>query len=465
MSLRKTRMSRPTRSLAVAAAMAATVVAIPTATPAYAASVPCNDAQLVSAVAGVANTGGTLSLAPGCTYTLTTAQTDQDGLAPITAAVTIQGNGATITRSSTDPFRIFDVNGGSLTLSNLTVDNGSVTGLSEFGGGILVRNAGTLRGSSVTLTDNSSERNGGGLTAFQNSTVVLTNSLVTGNHALFGGGVNSLSGSLTMSGTTVRDNTAGFEGGGLEVDGTATFTGVTITGNTVTGVEGGGGMYIGGGTLTLQSSTVSDNESTNGSGLGGGIELDTGSLISRSSRITDNTSAGPGGGVSGDDAGNQATFSSTVISGNTAETGGGVYNEDGVMSLTSGAVTGNTAVDAGAGLFNTGQLTLSRVSVSQNILTGAAGTGAAIFNSGTLGITGASILANRATGAGSVSGGLYNDGGAVTLSGSSISGNSSLAAPGGIYTTTPFSAAGSSVSGNQPTNCAGSPVIPTGCVN
>ncbi|MEU8824055.1 hypothetical protein [Streptomyces sp. NPDC048636] len=465
MSMNKTPMPRLTRSLAVAAAMAAAVIAVPAATPAYAASVPCNDAQLVSAVAAVANTGGTLSLAPNCTYTLTTAQTDQDGLAPITGAVTIQGNGATITRSSADPFRIFDVNGGSLTLSNLTVDNGSVTGASEFGGGILVRNSGTLRGSSVTLSDNSAERNGGGMTAFQNSTVVLSNSLVTGNQALFGGGVNSLSGSLTMTGTTVRDNTAGFEGGGLEVDGTATFTGVSITGNTVTGAEGGGGMYIGGGTLTLQSSTVSDNESTSASGLGGGIELDTGTLISRSSRITDNTSAGPGGGVAGDDAGDQATFSSTVISGNSADSGGGVYNETGTMSLTSGAVTGNTAVDAGAGLFNTGQLTLTRVSVGQNILTGAGATGAAVYNTGTLGITGASILTNRATGAGSVTGGLYNDGGTVTLSGSSISGNSSLAAPGGVYTTVPFSAVGSAIVGNTPTNCAGHAPVPTGCVN
>lgn len=67
--------------------------------------------------------GGTITLAGGCTYTLVAPTTRANGLPVITATVTIQGNGATITRASSAPsFRILGVaSGGTLTLNALTI--------------------------------------------------------------------------------------------------------------------------------------------------------------------------------------------------------------------------------------------------------------------------------------------------------------------------------------------------------
>ena len=84
-------------------------------------NVPCSGpgggaAGLVAAInAANAAGGGTISLAPGCTYTLTAAASSgpmgANGLPIITTRITIAGAHATITRSSSDKFRIlFKVN-------------------------------------------------------------------------------------------------------------------------------------------------------------------------------------------------------------------------------------------------------------------------------------------------------------------------------------------------------------------
>lgn len=76
------------------------------------------------------------------------------------------------------------------------------------------------------------------------------------------------------------------------------------------------------------------------------------------------------------------------------------------------------------------------------------------------------VTGNVASGTGSVSGGLYNNGGTVTLTGTSITGNTSpvAPAPGGVYTTTAIAAGGNTISGNTPTNCLFSPAAVGGCV-
>src|SRR5207245_427241 len=83
---------------------------------------------------------------------------DGDGLPPVTGnLVILGGGGTTISRSATAAFRIFEVApGGTLTLANVTVANGS----GFFGGGIL--DEGTLALRNDRLTGNTA-LNGGGL--------------------------------------------------------------------------------------------------------------------------------------------------------------------------------------------------------------------------------------------------------------------------------------------------------------
>src|SRR5207237_8296935 len=101
--------------LAVAWVPAGTALATP------GVSVPCSGsgggaAGLIAAInAANSGSGGTIRLAAGCTYRLTAPnnsdQLGPNGLPVITSAITIKGNGATIARHSTAPFRILDVDG------------------------------------------------------------------------------------------------------------------------------------------------------------------------------------------------------------------------------------------------------------------------------------------------------------------------------------------------------------------
>ena len=110
------------RAACSAVLLAAAGVASATFAPAALASVvPCSVSSLVSAITTANNTpgGGTLTLTSGCTYILTAKNNSTDGgtgLPVIKGQVTIQGSGATITRSGSVAFRLLDVtSGGSLT--------------------------------------------------------------------------------------------------------------------------------------------------------------------------------------------------------------------------------------------------------------------------------------------------------------------------------------------------------------
>src|SRR6266567_4433579 len=107
---------------------------------------------------------------------------------------------------------------------------------------------------------------------YNEGTLTLSNSTVSGNTALFngGGGIDNL-GTLTLTNSTVSGNRADFaggsKGGGIYNLGTLTLTNSTVSGNTVThGV--GGGIYNEG-TLTLSNSTVSGNSASGPNGIGG----------------------------------------------------------------------------------------------------------------------------------------------------------------------------------------------------
>ncbi|MEV6813077.1 hypothetical protein AB0M52_13215, partial [Micromonospora sp. NPDC051296] len=90
--------------------------------------VPCDDDELIEAL-DLANRdeGGTLKLAPDCTYELDEFDKKSDaGLPTIKQEIKIEGNGSTIKRESRDGFRIFRVaDGGDLTLKDVTVKNGA----------------------------------------------------------------------------------------------------------------------------------------------------------------------------------------------------------------------------------------------------------------------------------------------------------------------------------------------------
>jgi hypothetical protein len=163
--------------------------------------------------------------------------TDGGNGLPVIAAndnLTIAGNGDSLQRNSKSPaFRLFDVaTGASLTLTNLTVNNGLTSGA---GGGIL--NNGTLSVSGCTVSGNSAGAGGG----IWGGTMTVQNSTLSGNSAGEGGGIYSEGGSITISGSTLSHNSADVGGGIYNGAGFLNISGCTVSHNTAT--QWGGGIY------------------------------------------------------------------------------------------------------------------------------------------------------------------------------------------------------------------------------
>jgi CSLREA domain-containing protein len=122
------------------------------------------------------------------------------------ATTTIRGPGATrLTIQGDGRSRVFDVQGGSLALSGLTVSGGRA----DNGGGIR-NDGGRLALTGVVLRGNSAGILGGGL--FNDGRARLTNVVVRGNSARVGGGIVNL-GTLALARVAIRGNFARFARG------------------------------------------------------------------------------------------------------------------------------------------------------------------------------------------------------------------------------------------------------------
>ena len=97
--------------------------------PGPAMNVACSQQALVDAI-NAANSagGGTLNLAHGCDYQLTSSPDDsENGLPAITSSITINGNSATI--DGTNSFRVFEVDGPAGSLAGAQPDDHRRIGL------------------------------------------------------------------------------------------------------------------------------------------------------------------------------------------------------------------------------------------------------------------------------------------------------------------------------------------------
>jgi hypothetical protein len=374
--------------LPAGAAMAGTGITVPCSGPGGGA------AGLAAAItAANAAGGGTITLAPGCTYTLTAAASSgplgPNGLPVITTRITIAGAHATITRSGSQPFRILEVDGpgGNLAASALTITGGNANGP---GGGVF-NNAGTLTLNSSAVTGNTTSADAGGILN-RAGTAVLNASRVDHNKSGSGGGIASGPGSdtapvtgssLTLNGSRVDHNEAA-EGGG----------------------EALGGGIANGGTAVLRGSSVDHNSAAGGAGAGifnHGTMTITGSQITGNTAPTDSAgNAGIAGGIGNVNFGippsggsGVLTMTGSTVSGNSASGfGGGLGNApDSTATITGSSISGNTSGDMGGGVVNFGALAMTGSRVLDN--TAAAGGGIANQEGGTVTLTGTRVAGNR----------------------------------------------------------------------
>ncbi len=265
----------------------------------------------------------TIVLPPNSLQILTTVNNvthGPNGLPVITSDITINGQGSTISRPSTAPaFRIFEVYSyyeeASLTLQQTTISGGKTTGssgLASFGGGI-------------------------GLFQVPFAypvTLALSNSTITGNSAIVGGGVGSYiydgAARVTMTNSTVSNN-LGTRGGGFGFSNARSgHTSTSITGSTFTGNHAayGGGIFFRRANVSISNSTLSGNSAP---ARGGAVFNDEGLLNLIDSTVTGNTARINGGGITNQLGSRRAspgrtTLTRSIVSGNTATSGPEIYN-------------------------------------------------------------------------------------------------------------------------------------------
>jgi hypothetical protein len=233
-------------------------------------AVACSEIALVSAInTANADGGGTLDLAAGCTYSITVPHGGPaNGLPVITTAITFEGTGTTIRRApgALLAFRIVEVGlTGALTVKAVTLRDGRSTAFGN-GGGILNNGALTLTGCTLMNNIAGASASGGGI--YNSGTMTFTSSSVTGNSAGLtgkGGGIYNDGGTVTITSTPIEDNNGGLQGGGIfAVGGTMTLTSSPVTANRSVFIPGG--IYRSGGTMTLTTSPVTANTPTNCTG-------------------------------------------------------------------------------------------------------------------------------------------------------------------------------------------------------
>ena len=128
------------------------------------------------------------------------------------------------------------------------------------------------------------------------------------------------------------------------------------------------------------------------------------------------------------------------------DSGCGIFNDQATLTVSNCAVHGNTARDGAAGILSGGSLTIINSRVTSNTVL-YSGSGAGIVSGGSLIIMNSKISGNFA-GKGIFNGGGIVAGGMATISNSTISGNSVTVSGGGIYNTGVTTITGSTISGN-----------------
>jgi hypothetical protein len=209
-------------------------------------------------------------------------------------------------------FRIFTVPAGAtVSISGLTISGGAA---SDFGGGI--NNAGTLTLSNSTVTGNIADP-----ACWHIASGCPWDDLATYGGGIFNGNATGTA-ILTINNSTISNNQdPGGDGGGIANGGRyssgALVRGGTVTLNnsTVSGnwAESGGGIYteLGGGTLNVTNSTIASNVARSD---GGGIYKSNGTFTISNSTIAENRAGSSFGGIRG-----IPTLRNSIVAGNTAD--------------------------------------------------------------------------------------------------------------------------------------------------
>jgi len=291
----------------------------------------------------------------------------------IAGPLTIDGTGASnlvIDGNGTD--RVFHIlPGAQATIAGVTIRNGN-PGPGASGGGIAVDATGALSLTDSVISGNTA-LSGGGIEVM--GWLTLMGSTVDGNQ---GGGIHSAGGRLLLSNVSIANNSGygidnesqsplNFEGGSvntnqgrgiLNASSEATVSQVHIVGNTGGGVHNTGTSLA---HLTLnQCQVLSNTASTGGGVLNEGIGA---AVLISGTRLSGNVASASGGGVYNNGI---LTIHNSTVDHNQAPSGGGINHGGGNLYLTNDTLSGNSASDNGGGLYSRSSALLTNVTFNRN---------------------------------------------------------------------------------------------------
>jgi predicted outer membrane repeat protein len=334
--------------------------------------------------------------------------------------VTINGGGTT---------GVFQIEKGvTATLSNMTITGGFESLSSGQGGGIAVEAGASLDLNGSTIEDNTAGSGGGIADA---GVVTISQSNVLQNFSAgLGGGVDiEPRASLAVSDDSEIEDNSAFAGGGIANAGSLTISQSSVNQNSA--VLDGGAVYSSGTLVDVEHSMILENHSSKKGGAGIvsiGTSLPAAMIIA-GSVISGNT-AGGGAGAGVYDAQCKLTITDSTIANNSGATSGGGIAVSAISglnaSVTDSTISGNKAAVGGGILVADGVLTITGSTISGNTATsdggGVAGTAAAVT------IGNSTIAANSAATGGGIDIGSFLD--AFTIYDSTIAYNVVAAGPG-----------------------------------
>lgn len=249
---------------------------------------------------------------------------------------TVQVSGTTIARNtSVRAGGGIEANIGSTTVDRSSLNKNTTGSGPGNGGGLHLTGAGDVKVLGSTVRGNTATAEGGGLWNSATGTFLVDSTTVSGNTAKGndadqgGGGIFNDGGALTVTGSKVLDNTAsgtsGSGGGIISLTGSLSVSDTSLSGNVAR--RAGGGIEVANGTAALKNVTLRSNVTASNPGNGGGLHVGgTGKVTYDGGTVTGNIASAEGGGLW-----NGATASLIVtgvkISSNTARIGANVYNQ------------------------------------------------------------------------------------------------------------------------------------------
>ncbi|MHB1209090.1 MAG: choice-of-anchor Q domain-containing protein [Acidimicrobiales bacterium] len=221
----------------------------------------------------------------------------------------------------------FDTIAFSPALSTFTV--GNPTTITNRTSGVSLRIEG-LGSNRTTVSGASATR----VFSVQNATVTISGLTIANGSSANGAGVSSSYATLTLSGDTLSNNVASVDGGGVY----ATYGPIALTNDTFsnnTAAFGGGVFNYDAGRMTMTNDTFSNNSATSG---GGAVLNSSSASLTMTNDTLSNNTAASGGGVSN---GGGATMTNDTFLNSGVNGGGTIANSilDSPVSCTNGPIT------------------------------------------------------------------------------------------------------------------------------